>query len=382
MTRRHYIVVLFLLVLFHPSAFPQEEFSISDSIQNFSPLPDSILNFFQAPDSTRIPVADPSLESSPSDSLLSAPEKQKAFIDSPINYNAKDSMAVSLENGEQIVYLYGDASIQYGSIELTADFVSVNFNTREIFARGIPDSSGTIIEKPHFKDGTEEFDCTSLRYNFETGKGFVENVVTEQQDGKVRSAKAKMISKDVFCMADGKYSTCDAEHPHFYLNINKGKIIGKKAIIAGFSYIVLEDFPLYFPFLPYGYIPTFNKSYSSGIIIPQYGEDTKWGFYLKEGGFYWAASDYFDVRITGDIYSKGTWGLNIGSNYRLRYKFSGNFGFNIVNNVTGEKGINQKVQQNFSVRWTHSQDPKANPSFKFSANVNFSTSGYDKLNEY
>ncbi|MBN1925920.1 MAG: LPS-assembly protein LptD [Prolixibacteraceae bacterium] len=318
-----------------------------------------------------------------SDSLLQDSIKsQKTFIDSPIDYNSTDSMSISIEDGEQIVYLFGGADIKYGSIELTAEYIAVNFNKREIFASGIADSTGKLIGKPHFKEGQEEFDCETLRYNFESGKGFAENVVTEQQDGKVHSAKAKMLSKDIFCMADGKYSTCDAEHPHFYLNITKGKIVGKKAIIAGPSYLVLEDFPIYFPLLPYGYIPTFNKTYSSGIILPKYGEEKTWGFYLKDGGFYWAASDYFDVRITGDIYSKGTWGVNVNSRYKLRYKFSGSFGFNIKNNVTGEKGINQNVSKNFSIQWSHSQDAKANPSFKFSANVNFSTSGYDQMNEY
>jgi hypothetical protein len=317
------------------------------------------------------------------DTLANVPEKQpKTFIDNPIDYNSNDSMSISFENGEQIAYLYGNASITYGSIELTANYISVNFNTREIFASGLPDSTGTLLGKPHFKEGEEEFDCKTLRYNFDTGKGFAEDVVTEEQDGIVHSAKAKMLSKEVFCMADGKYSTCDAEHPHFYLKITKGKVIGKKAIIAGPSYLVLEDFPLYFPIIPYGYIPTFNKTYSSGIIVPEFTDEKEYGFGLKGAGFYWAASDYFDVTLTGDIYSKGTWGVGLSSRYRLRYKFSGGFSFNYYKNVTGIEGINQKSGTNFSIKWNHSQDAKANPSFKFSANVDFSTSGYDQMNEY
>jgi lipopolysaccharide assembly outer membrane protein LptD (OstA) len=308
--------------------------------------------------------------------------KPKQIFDSPVSYKSADSMAVSLENGNQIVYLYGDANIKYGTIELTAGLIEVNLGTKEISARGLTDSLGNVTGKPHFKEGSEEFDCTALRYNFETEKGFVENVISAQQDGKVHGARAKMVSKDVFCMVDGKYSTCDAEHPHFYLHITKGKIIGKKAIVAGLSYLVLEDFPIYFPFLPYGFIPTNKTTYTSGVIIPTYGEIAERGYYLKDGGFYWAASDYFDVKLTGEIYSKGSWGLNIENRYRLRYKFSGNVGLSYRNMITGEKGINLQSQPSFSVRWSHTQDSKSNPSSSFSANIDFSTSGYSSNHEY
>jgi lipopolysaccharide assembly outer membrane protein LptD (OstA) len=351
---------ILLSVVFHffvVSSFSQNEQQINDSLSVAPKTP--IIN--QEIDSTR---------------------EYKQVFDSPINYKSTDSMAVSLENGNQIVYLYGAANIKYGEIELTADFISVNLGTKEIYATGITDSLGNMLTKPHFKEGSEEFDCTSLRYNFETTKGFVENVVSSQQEGKVHSAKAKMLSKDIFCMEDGKYSTCDADHPHFYLNITKGKIINKKAIIAGLSYIVVEDFPIYFPFLPYGYIPTNRTTYTSGIILPSYGELIERGFFLKDGGFYWAASDYFDVKLTGEIYSKGSWGVNFESRYKLKYKFSGSFTFSYRNLITGEKGINQKKEPSFSLRWSHSQDPKSNPSITFSSNIDFSTSGYSKDHEY
>jgi hypothetical protein len=308
--------------------------------------------------------------------------KSKQIIEAPIDYNSVDSMSVLMENGQQIVHLYGSANIEYGTIKLDAGYISVNFATKEIYATGIEDSLGNLIQKPHFSEGSEEFDCKSLRYNFVTGKGFVENVVTEQQDGIVRSDKAKMMSKDIYCMVDGKYSTCDAEHPHFYLRMTKGKVIRNKAIITGRAYMVLEDFPIYAPFLPYGYIPTYDKTYSSGVIIPQYGEESNYGFYLKDGGFYWAANDYFDFRITGDVYSKGKWGINMRTNYRLRYKFSGSFGFSYTMSARGERGINQTKSSNYSLRWSHSQDSKANPTQTFSASVDFSSSGYNKENEY
>ncbi|NLU40286.1 MAG: hypothetical protein GXX78_15515 [Bacteroidales bacterium] len=305
------------------------------------------------------------------------------IFESPISYNAVDSMVVSLEDSNQVVYLYGKANLKYQEIDLVADIVEVNLGTKEIFAKGLVDSLGNQLSKPHFKQGTDEFDCTSLRYNFETQKGFVENVITNREDGKVHGAKAKMVSKDIFCMVDGKYSTCDADHPHFYLHISKGKLIGDKAIIAGRSYIVIEDFPLYFPFLPYGYIPTNKKTYSSGIILPSYGylQDSR-GSVLRDGGFYWAASDYFDVKLTGEIYSKGSWGVGFESRYKLRYKFSGSFSFNYKMTIMGEKGIDQQRKPNLSLKWSHSQDSKSNPTLSFSGDVSFSTSGYNKMHEY
>lgn len=316
-----------------------------------------------------------------SDSIVPKP-KRKPLFDAQIKYNAVDSMVLSMEDGKQVAYLYGEAKVEYGSIELTAGYIRIEFETKEIFATGITDSLGKMIQKPHFKEASEEFDCTSLRYNFVTAKGFVENVISSQQDGVVQSERAKMLSRDVFCMVDGKYSTCDAEHPHFYLNITKGKLIGKRAIITGPSYLVLEDFPIYPIFLPFGYIPTNNTTYSSGIIVPSYGEELQYGYYLRDGGFYWAASDFFDVTVKGDIYSKGSWGAKLGTNYRWRYHFSGSFNFNVSKNVTGESGIDQSASRNFSVGWTHQQDSKASLSSNFSASVNFSTSGYDRANEY
>jgi hypothetical protein len=314
--------------------------------------------------------------------ILPIKKEKPPVIDVPVTYSSKDSMAISLENGQQIVHLYGGASIKYGSITLDADYIAMNFESKEIYATVRRDSLGKIITKTTFTEGGETFECETLRYNFVTGKGFVENVVTEQQDGFVRSAKAKMMNKDVYCMVDGKYSTCDADHPHFYLHMTKGKIIREKAIITGLSYLVLEDFPIYVPFLPYGYIPTNNKTYSSGVIIPSYGEERLYGFYLREGGFYWAANDYFDLRATGDIYSKGKWAVSATTRYRLRYKFSGGFGFSYSQNVTGERGINQSKTPSFSIRWNHAQDSKASPSQTFSASVDYTSTGFSKENEF
>lgn len=379
-----HIFVLILLSCWGINAFSQQEELLYDTLDSTSVIPVEGIEENNSIDEKDALLLEKMMMDSLANPLI---EKEKAeaakpVIDSPISYNSKDSMAFSFENGKQIVHLYGGATIKYGTINLEADYISMNFQDKEIYASVMKDSLGNIISKTKFTEGSEEFDCESLRYNFVTGKGFVENVVTEQQDGIVRGAKAKMMNKDIFCMVDGKYSTCDADHPHFYLQITKGKIVREKAIITGRSYLVLEDFPIYFPFLPYGYIPTNNKTYSSGVIIPSYGEENLYGFYLREGGFYWAASDYFDLKVTGDIYSKGKWGVNAATRYRMRYKFSGSFGFNYSRSVTGIRGINQSVSPNFSVRWSHTQDAKSNPSQTFSASVDFSTSGFSRENEF
>jgi hypothetical protein len=246
----------------------------------------------------------------------------------------------------------------------------------------LPDTAGVVVGEPVFKDASGEYESKNLRYNFKTQKGIITDVKTKQGEGFVQSQWTKKISKDVFLLRDGKYTTCDADHPHFYLYLTKAKVISNKKIITGPAYMVLEDFPIYFPILPFGYFPNSTK-YSSGIIIPSYGEEASRGFFLREGGYYWAASQYFDFSVKGDIYSKGSWAAKMHTNYKVLYKFNGNFDFSYNVNITGEKGLdNFRRSPQFRVSWSHSQDSKANPSRNFSANVNFSTSGFDKQNSY
>jgi len=310
-----------------------------------------------------------------------APAREKApAIEAPIDYTAQDSIIISFDG--QRVFLYNNARVTYQQIELTAYFIELDLETKEVYAEGIPDSTGTLEQKPIFKDGNEEFESNTLRYNFETEKGIITDVVTEQGEGFVHSQRTKKISRDAFILKDGKYTTCDAEHPHFYLHLTKAKVISKNKIITGPAYMVLEDFPIYFPFLPFGYFPN-SPTYSSGILVPSYGEENNRGFFLREGGYYWAASEYFDLAVRGDIYSKGSWAGKLHTNYRKRYKFSGGFDFRYAVNVYGEKGLDYyNKSPQFAVTWSHSQDAKANPNQTFSASVNFSTSGYDKQNSY
>jgi lipopolysaccharide assembly outer membrane protein LptD (OstA) len=300
------------------------------------------------------------------------------FLTDPIAYEAIDSMIVSIDG--QKVYLYNEAKVTYQQIELTAYYIELDMATKEIYAEGIIDSTGEMQQKPLFKEGEEEYESETMRYNFESEKAFITKVVSQQGEGFILSDRTKKIGKDVFITENAKYTTCDAEHPHFYLQLSKAKVISNKKIITGPAHMVLEDFHIYFPFLPFGYFPN-SSTYTSGILIPSYGEEENRGFFLRDGGYYWAANDYFDLSVQGDIYSKGSWGTDINTNYKKRYKFSGKFGFDYGVNKYGEKNSEDYYEsKQFKVTWSHSQDSKANPNRSFSASVNLSSSQYDTQN--
>jgi hypothetical protein len=319
-----------------------------------------------------------------SDSLLvdtlALDTAKKAFIEAPIVYNAQDSIVVSFDG--QKVYLYNNAKVTYEQIELTAYYIDLNLETKEIYAEGLVDSTGEMSQKPVFKQGSDEYESETMRYNFETEKAFITKVVSEQGEGFILSDRTKKIGEEIFITEKAKYTTCDADHPHFYMHLTKAKVISNKKIVTGPAYMVLEDFPIYFPILPFGFFPN-TPSYSSGILVPMYGEEQNRGFFLRDGGYYWAAGEYFDLAVRGEIYSKGSWGWQTHTNYRKRYKFSGGFDFRYNINVYGESGLEsyQKSKQ-YAVTWNHSQDQKANPNRTFSASVNLSSSGYDKQNSY
>ncbi len=304
----------------------------------------------------------------------------KPILEAVITYSAADSIIPDFEN--QKMYLYKKAVINYQNIELKADYIMLDLVKKEVYAEGLPDSTGAIVGTPVFKEGNDEFESKTMRYNFETQKGIITDVKTTQGDGFVHSDLTKKISKDEFVLRKGKYTTCDAEHPHFYLRMTKAKVISNKKIITGPAYMVLEDFPIYFPMIPFGYFPN-STTYTSGILIPTYGEEQTRGFFLREGGYYWAANEHFDLALRGDIYSKGSWATNVRSNYKVRYKYNGSFNFSYNLNKYSEKPLpDASITRGFSLAWTHSQDSKANPNRTFSASVNLSTSTYDKENSY
>jgi hypothetical protein len=368
-----YLLAVIPLLVFGQETEPRRfvtETSPSDTLGIVPLLTDSIPVFIQGDDTLMIdsPI--------PKDSVRI--KETPTVIEAPIEYRAEDSIIGSFDG--QKVFLYNNAQVTYQQIELKAYFIELNLETKEVYAEGLIDSTGTLIQKPVFKDGREEFESKTLRYNFDTEKGIITEVVTQQGEGFVHSQRTKKISRDAFVLKDGKYTTCDADHPHFYLHLTKAKVISNNKIITGPAYMVLEDFPIYFPILPFGFFPN-SPRYSSGILVPTYGEENNRGFFLRDGGYYWAANEYFDLAVRGDIYSKGSWAGKLHTNYRKRYKYSGGFDFRYNMNVFGEKGqIDYNPSQQFAVTWNHSQDAKANPNQTFSASVNFSTSGYDKQN--
>lgn len=296
-------------------------------------------------------------------------------IEAPVDYESEDSLRFDVRNRK--VYLFGNGIVKYEEINLKADYIVLDLKNNEVMATGWPDSTGTIAGKPHFKDKSEEFDADTLRYNFKTKRGIIKGVVTEEQGGYLHSTRTKKHANDEIHVKSGKYTTCNADHPHFYIGLTKAKVIPDDKIVSGPAYLVVEDLPLPFV-LPFGFFPN-QKGRASGVLIPEYGEERRRGFFFRNGGYYFALSDYADLAIRGDIYTKGTYGLRVSSKYRKRYKFSGNLSARFYKNVRGEKGLpNYQTSKDYSINWSHSQDPKNNPGANFSANVNMSSSSYDK----
>lgn len=307
-------------------------------------------------------------------------KKTNEDFDAEVEYKADGR--ITFFNSANKIFMNKNAQVKYKDIELTADYIELNKDSNLVHATGKPDSTGTIVGKPVFKQGEQEFEADEIRYNFLTKKGIVYGVVTEQQGGFIHSGKTKLMNDSTYNLKDGRYTTCDAEHPHFYLQMTKAKVLSNKKIVTGPAYLVVEDLPIYFLFIPFGFFPN-SPTYSSGFLMPTYGDEVNRGFFLRDMGYYWAANDYFDVALRGDIFSKGSRGIKLHTNYRLRYKFSGGLDINYYKNVFGDKGLpDYKIQNDFAITWNHSMDSKASPNQTFSASVNFSTSQYDQNNAY
>ena len=304
------------------------------------------------------------------------PTPKKDAIDAPVYYESTDSMVWST-NGN--AFLYGAGKVVYDKIELTADIISMNMDSSIVHAFGRADSAGVVSGLPVFVDGGTPYESEKMSYNFKNRKGFISNVYTQQGDGFLMGGKTKKDSANIFYSQDGMYTTCDAEHPHFYIKLTRAKVRPKKDVVSGPLYLVVEDVPLPLA-LPFGYFP-FTSEYSSGIIMPTYGDEMERGFYLRDGGYYFAISDKFDLRLTGEIFTKGSWGVGAASTYAKRYKFSGNIDISYLVTKSGEKGLpDYSVGENFRFIWNHRQDAKAHPNSSFSASVNFSTANYERAN--
>ena len=311
-------------------------------------------------------------DSLPADSI----PKKKGKLEAIVEYQAKDSIVMTAGN---LVFLYGEADVKYQNIGLKSEFMQMKVDSSLLFATHGVDSLGEEFGYPVFSEGDQEMEAKEMSYNFKTGKAYAVHIVTKQGEGFVISQQAKKMEGNIMHMRNGKYTTCDHEHPHFYINLTKGKVKTGKDIVTGPVYLVVEDVPLPVAF-PFAFFP-FTDSYSSGIIMPSYGDEMNRGFFLRDGGYYFALSDYADLALTGEIYTKGSWGLGARSSYRKRYKYSGSFDLSYITTITGEKGLDDYSKGNdFKIRWSHSQDPKANPYLTLSASVDFGSSRYDKNN--
>ena len=303
--------------------------------------------------------------------------KSKSAQEEPVSYSAKDSITFDYTNSR--AHLFGGSQVNYQNLQLTADDISLSLDSSLVHASGRPDSTGAIQGKPLFKQGEDEYEPDRISYNFKTRKAFISNVYTQEGEGFMQSREGKRDSSGVMYVQNGKYTTCDAEHPHFYVSLTRAKMHPGKNVIFGPAYLVVEDVPLPLA-IPYGFFP-FSSSYKSGFIMPTYGDETTRGFYLRDGGYYFAINDKVDLKVLGEFYTKGSWGLSAQTNYKKRYRFGGNFYFSYQNTKEGEKNMpDYSVSKSFKLTWSHRQDAKANPTQSFSASVNFATSSYERNN--
>ena len=305
-------------------------------------------------------------------------KSRKNGIDSPVDYSANDSLTYSAANG--LAHLYGESKVKYQNMDLAADHIYMSLDSNLVHANSRMDTTtNKPIGSPVFNMGSDTYETGEMAFNFKTKKGIIEDVYTKQDDGYLTSEISKRGADGEMFLQHGRYTTCDDPHPDFYLAMSRAKVRPGKDVVFGPTYLVVADVPLPFA-VPYGFFP-FTKSYSSGLIMPTYGDEMDRGFYLRDGGYYFAISDKMDLKLVGEIYTKGSWGIRAESNYKKRYRYNGSFLFSYQNTIYGEKNTRDySKQSSYKIQWRHTQDQKANPFSTLSAQVNFASSSYEKNN--
>lgn len=303
--------------------------------------------------------------------------KKSGALDAPVTFSSEDSMVYDAKS--KVARLYGNSNVKYQNMDLSSDRIQMSLDSSLVRATGTADSTGAISGTPVFTMGQDKYESDTMAFNFKTKKGFIYNVYTEQEDGYLSSQHSKRDSSGVLYLEHGRYTTCDQPHPDFYIALSRAKVRPGKDVVFGPAYLVVADVPLPLA-IPYGFFP-FTKSYSSGFIMPSYGDESSRGFYLRDGGYYFAMSDKWDLKLLGEIYTKGSWGLSVASNYRKRYRYNGSFFFSYQNTKNGDKGMPDYTEQtSFKLQWSHRQDTKSNPFSSLSASVNFASTSYERNN--
>lgn len=327
-------------------------------------------------DSVRRMAAD-TMATAPDTLAADSAKQRSSGLDAPVEYEASDSLVYEAESG--MAFLYGSAKVNYQDMQLDAAKISMDMDSSLVHAEGKRDTTGTVSGEPVYKQGSDTYNSELMSFNFKTKRGYISNVKTTQGNGFLQSERSKRTQDGTLYLEHAYYTTCDAEHPHFKLRLSKAKVRPGKEAFFGPAYLIVEDVPLPLA-IPYGFFP-FNKKYSSGLIMPTYGDETTRGFYLRDGGYYFALSDYMDLKALGEIYTKGSWGLSGEMNYRKRYRYNGNVYVSYINTVEGEKNMpDYTVTKSLKVQWTHTKDAAASPNTSFSARVNFASENYERKN--
>ena len=311
--------------------------------------------------------------------LDSLNRQKKNTIEAPVVYSGNDSLVYDARS--KTAYLYGTAKVKYENMDLAADRVHMNLDSNLVHATGTADSTEKtgLRGMPVFTMGSDKYESDTMAFNFKTKRGLIKDVKTQQQEGYLSSKRAKRNEKGEIFLEHARYTTCDKDCPDFYISLSRAKLRPGKDVVTGPAYLVVADVPLPFA-IPYAFFP-FSKKYSSGLIMPTYGDESERGFYLRDGGYYFAMGDKWDLKLLGEIYTKGSWGVSVASNYRKRYRYNGSFLFSYQDTKTGDEGLPDFSRQtSFKLQWSHRQDTKASPFSTFSASVNFASSSYESNN--
>lgn len=310
--------------------------------------------------------------------LDSLNRQKKNGIDAPVTFSANDSMVYDAQN--KTAFLYGTSNVKYENMDLKSERIYLNMDSSLVHATGVRDTATKgLTGTPVFSMGSDNYESDTMAFNFKSKKGLIQNVTTQQQEGFLSSQLSKRNDKGEIFLKHGRYTTCDKDCPDFYIALSRAKVRPGKDVVFGPAYLVVADVPLPLA-IPYGFFP-FSKKYSSGFIMPSYGDESTRGFYLRDGGYYFALSDKWDLKLLSEIYTKGSWGLSVATNYRKRYRYNGTFYAAYQDTKTGDKGLPDYTrQQSFKIQWSHRQDQKASPYSSLAASVNFATSSYERNN--